>query len=103
MRLPLYIPGEPGLRLISPNQNGYCLALWSAHCGGLWSLLSHLRITIRKDGLWFFTIKSGDWGRNGRPKMLGCCEKRFLARQKAPEGAANKSNNPKSNPLKEGE
>lgn len=61
--LPVYIHVKNLKRHHSPADKGYTLAIWNCgNCkryGKLRYVLSDIRITIRKDGLFWKTIKKG--------------------------------------------
>ena len=59
-RLPVYIDLNSLKRILGPKTQGYTLAIWN--CGSsesLWRLMRDVRITIRKDGRLYRTIKNG--------------------------------------------
>ena len=59
-RLPVYICLNSMKRIPGPKTQGYTLAIWN--CGSsesIWSLMRDVRITIRKDGMLYRTIKNG--------------------------------------------
>ena len=59
-RLPVYIDFHTMKRILWPKTQGYTLAIWN--CGSsesLWSIMRDVRITIRKDGRLYRTIKNG--------------------------------------------
>lgn len=59
-RLPVYIDLNTMKRILGPKTQGYTLAIWN--CGSsesIWSIMRDVRITIRKDGRLYRTIKNG--------------------------------------------
>ena len=59
-RLPVYIDLNTMKRILGPKTQGYTLAIWN--CGSsesLWGFMRDVRITIRKDGRLYRTIKNG--------------------------------------------
>lgn len=60
MFLPLYIDLGKLKRIVGPKDKGYTLAIWNCGDGtNLRTILRDMRITIRKDGLYWKTIKHG--------------------------------------------
>ena len=60
MFLPLYIDLGKLKRIVGPKNKGCTLAIWNCGDGtNLRTILRDLRITIRKDGLYWKTIKHG--------------------------------------------
>ena len=60
MFLPLYIDLGKLKRIVGPKDKGYTLAIWNCGDGtNLRTILRDLRITIRKDGLYWKTINHG--------------------------------------------
>lgn len=58
--LPLYIDLGNLKRIIGPKNKGYTLAVWNCGDGSnLRTIFRDLRITIRKDSLYWKTIKHG--------------------------------------------
>lgn len=58
--LPLYIDLRTFKRILYSKPKGYTLAVWNCGDGtNLRTILRGLRITIRKDGLYWKTIKHG--------------------------------------------
>lgn len=58
--LPLYIDLGKLRRIVGPKDKGYTLAIWNCGDGtNLRTILRDMRITIRKDGLYWKTIKHG--------------------------------------------
>lgn len=58
--LPVYVDLNTMKRILGPKTQGYTLAIWN--CGSyesLWSIMRDVRITIRKDGRLYRTIKNG--------------------------------------------
>lgn len=58
--LPVYIDLNSLKRILGPKTQGYTLAIWN--CGSsesLWDFMRDVRITIRKDGRLYRTIKNG--------------------------------------------
>ena len=58
--LPLYIDLGKLKRIVGPKDKGYTLAIWNCGDGtNLRTILRDMRITIRKNGLYWKTIKHG--------------------------------------------
>lgn len=64
-KLPIYLKLPTMKRLLSPANKGYTLAIWNCgdckHRGNLLQSLCDTRITLRKDGMYWKTIKKGDY------------------------------------------